>query len=296
MIKELINAIAEGNTLAIEDNFKAVMAQKISDRLDDMRVSVAQNMFGSVNESEDLVEASETKFVNVATSKAHIARAQKALDSNPDMFHGAKAGFKRLITIHKKHLANAESNNSVKESLDNYSLEDLEDFMMSEDFEQLDEVSQKTLTTYIHLDEKVWDADGRTTTELKKQVRDLGDEQLKDWSKNKKSVFDTKKVQDRIISHEIKKRGLNKEEFGLDEERGDMGVEYSPRGSCRGSSQHSMDLAKMSGYTHAVMYTGTKGGIDTYHTTKAGAEKRLTALRKKHGIPDYSERARVVEL
>jgi len=69
------------------------------------------------------------------------------------------------------------------------------------------------------IDEKVWDADGRNTTELKKQVRGLGDEHLKDWSKNKKSIFDTKtkKVQDRIISHEIKKRGLNKEEVEMSE-------------------------------------------------------------------------------
>ncbi len=149
-IKDLINAIAEGDSIAIEDSFSTVMASKISDRLDDMRVSVAQNMFGSVvEESVELDEASETKFVNVATSKAHIARAQKALNDSPDMFHGAKAGFKRLITIHKKHLANAESNNSVKESLEDYSIEELEDFMMSEDFEQLDELSKKTLGSYV---------------------------------------------------------------------------------------------------------------------------------------------------
>lgn len=69
------------------------------------------------------------------------------------------------------------------------------------------------------LDEKVWDADGRNTTELKKQVRGLGDDHLKAWSKNPKSIFDTKtkKVQDRIISHEVKTRGLKAEEVEMEE-------------------------------------------------------------------------------
>ncbi len=60
------------------------------------------------------------------------------------------------------------------------------------------------------LDEKIWDADGRSTSELKSQVRGLSNDKLKDWSKNKPSILSskTKKVQDRIISHEVKKRGL----------------------------------------------------------------------------------------
>lgn len=53
-IKQLVMAIAEGDTMAIEDNFNSVMASKISDRLNDMRVSVARGMFGSpVVEVED---------------------------------------------------------------------------------------------------------------------------------------------------------------------------------------------------------------------------------------------------
>ena len=59
-IVELISAIADGNTLAIEDSFNSVMASKISDRLDSMRVDVAQGMFGSVDESYDSSDAYET--------------------------------------------------------------------------------------------------------------------------------------------------------------------------------------------------------------------------------------------
>lgn len=60
-IKDLINAIAEGDTLAIDNSFNDIMAHKISDRLDDMRMSVAQNMFGApvVEESYELNEEEE---------------------------------------------------------------------------------------------------------------------------------------------------------------------------------------------------------------------------------------------
>ena len=59
-IRDLVLAIAEGDTLTIEDSFNSVMASKISDRLDDMRVDVAQGMFGSVDESYDSSDAYET--------------------------------------------------------------------------------------------------------------------------------------------------------------------------------------------------------------------------------------------
>lgn len=86
------------------------------------------------------------KFINVASSKKSIADAEKALADNPNMFHGAKAGFKKQITIHKKHL---EKYNTQKESLDDYSIEEIEEFMMSEEFEQLDELSKRVLGDYV---------------------------------------------------------------------------------------------------------------------------------------------------
>jgi hypothetical protein len=49
---ELINAIASGDAVATEDAFNASMAEKISARLDDLRVRVAQNMFNAVDQEE----------------------------------------------------------------------------------------------------------------------------------------------------------------------------------------------------------------------------------------------------
>ncbi len=42
---ELINAISTGDATATEDAFNAAMAEKISARLDDMRINVAKAMF-----------------------------------------------------------------------------------------------------------------------------------------------------------------------------------------------------------------------------------------------------------
>ena len=50
---ELINAISQGDSVATEDAFQAAMAEKISARLDDMRVNVAKGMFNAPAASEE---------------------------------------------------------------------------------------------------------------------------------------------------------------------------------------------------------------------------------------------------
>ena len=46
-VKDLIDAIATGDSIAIETAFNTEMATRISDRLEDMRVDVARNMFAT---------------------------------------------------------------------------------------------------------------------------------------------------------------------------------------------------------------------------------------------------------
>ena len=50
---DLINAIEAQDATAVEDAFGAAMAEKVSAKLDDMRMSVAQNMFKGQEESSD---------------------------------------------------------------------------------------------------------------------------------------------------------------------------------------------------------------------------------------------------
>ena len=44
-VKDLIAAIASGDSVAIDNAFNTEMATRVSSKLDDMRVGIAQNMF-----------------------------------------------------------------------------------------------------------------------------------------------------------------------------------------------------------------------------------------------------------
>lgn len=81
---ELINAIASGNSVATENAFNAAIAEKISGKLDDMRLSVAQSMFKpmveeevefTTEEWEALSEEEQAEFDNV------IVEGSNATDS-----------------------------------------------------------------------------------------------------------------------------------------------------------------------------------------------------------------------
>ena len=50
MTRELVDALIDGNSIAIENTFNSTISQKVSAALDDYRVQVAQNMFNSSEE------------------------------------------------------------------------------------------------------------------------------------------------------------------------------------------------------------------------------------------------------
>jgi hypothetical protein len=50
--RELVNALASGDSIAIDNSFNSVMSQKISSALDNYRVQVAQNLFPEEQEQE----------------------------------------------------------------------------------------------------------------------------------------------------------------------------------------------------------------------------------------------------
>ena len=90
-VKDLISAIATGSAIETEQAFNQVMAEKISARMEDMRIDVAKNMF---KEQVEVTEEAEL-------------------------------------------------------TLEDYSVEEIEEYMVSEDFEQLDELSKTTLVNYV---------------------------------------------------------------------------------------------------------------------------------------------------
>ncbi len=80
---ELINAIAEGDANATQAAFNAAMAEKISTKLDDMRVSVAQAMFNPVVEEEVEFTVEEWEALSEEEKAEYevIDEASKATDA-----------------------------------------------------------------------------------------------------------------------------------------------------------------------------------------------------------------------
>jgi thymidine phosphorylase len=58
-VRDLVAAIAMGNAVETEQAFNATMAEKISAKLDDMRVSVAQSMFKAQQEEPAVEQETE---------------------------------------------------------------------------------------------------------------------------------------------------------------------------------------------------------------------------------------------
>jgi len=61
--RDLINAIAAGDAIEIENAFNSVMAEKISSRIDELRIDVAQNLFAEeveeIEEEFDIISEEE---------------------------------------------------------------------------------------------------------------------------------------------------------------------------------------------------------------------------------------------
>lgn len=63
-VKDLISAIASGDSVAIDNAFNAEMATRISGKLEDMRVEVAQGMFREQEEVEIEEEELSDEFID----------------------------------------------------------------------------------------------------------------------------------------------------------------------------------------------------------------------------------------
>ena len=68
-VKDLISAIVEGDAATIDAAFNAEMATRVSAKLEDMRVSVAQNMF----RVEQVEEATEEQVEETAEATEEVA-------------------------------------------------------------------------------------------------------------------------------------------------------------------------------------------------------------------------------
>lgn len=102
-IKDLISAIATGDAINTEVAFNAAMYEKISTKLDDMRMQVAQNMFNPVQEeielAEDEIQLTEEEIDELCEKYIGFAKLSKQLKAkgakNPEAL-AAWIGRKKL--------------------------------------------------------------------------------------------------------------------------------------------------------------------------------------------------------
>ena len=101
---ELISAIAKGDATATENAFNAAMSEKISAKLDDMRISVAQSMFNvqepvveeevefTAEEWEALSEEEQAEY-EIIDEAMSLKDAQKSLKANYGQAHDTHGDF-----------------------------------------------------------------------------------------------------------------------------------------------------------------------------------------------------------
>ena len=82
-VKELVDAMVQGNALETEKAFGAAMAEKLSGKLDDMRTNVAQTMFATEEEIETPVEdTEEVAETEVADEQPETAAEVEEVEEN----------------------------------------------------------------------------------------------------------------------------------------------------------------------------------------------------------------------
>jgi hypothetical protein len=123
----LVDAIISGRATDIETAFQEAITDKISIAMESRRTEIAQSMF------------KESVFDDARKKQADDEK--KGVD--PDKEYKLRMKSAQNTQRVNKALTKEEF------TLEDYSVEELEDFMMSEDFEQLDELSRKTLSSYI---------------------------------------------------------------------------------------------------------------------------------------------------
>ena len=138
----LVDAIISGRATDIETAFQEAITDKISIAMETRRTEIAQSMFKESAEQLDEISAEKIVKYSEKSNKEY---------NDPSTSDEKKAlRRKGLMLGYNKMKARAKVPATSEDyTLEDYSLEEIEDFMMSEDFEQLDELSKATLGSYV---------------------------------------------------------------------------------------------------------------------------------------------------
>ena len=179
-IKQLIEAIEQGDASTISALFDKLMAEKLAEAIESKKEELAESLFEEAEDYEQLDELSKktlgSYISKAASSKMNLERKRgknnasdealrlashtsddretrnaiddgrsrlnkandKIADKQDNRTYGIRSAVKRLTKEETEDL-----------SLEDFSIDELEEFMQTEDFEALDEVSGKLLGNYI---------------------------------------------------------------------------------------------------------------------------------------------------
>lgn len=111
-VKDLIDAIATGDTIGTESSFNAAIAEKIAGRLETMRASVAQNMF-----NQETVVEEEYEQIDELSTKTLALAAKSASDPDSEYSYG-KSHDAQKFADHAKKTKDAKSAAAVQGAAD----------------------------------------------------------------------------------------------------------------------------------------------------------------------------------
>lgn len=149
---DLVDAIISGDSVAIEDAFNATMADKISTRLEGMRLEVAQSMFqteGSCGYKKKMkkeeAELSEEEIVEEMLDEV-LSKKDPAGEWISDFVHSDNPKFAGKSKEKRKQMALAAY--YAKQKNEEIDVAELLDYL-SENEEVLSEISKATMGSYV---------------------------------------------------------------------------------------------------------------------------------------------------
>lgn len=154
--RELVDAIASGKSATIQATFDALMTEKIQGGIEAYRQAVIDNTFNPelVSESEEVDSIDEQFYVYDHDDKTNKIKKKFATNAAATK-HAEKLGGNHKVASReywhdKLNPSNPNTKNESEEvDLSEFTLEEIQDFMTSEDFASLDELSKKTLSSYV---------------------------------------------------------------------------------------------------------------------------------------------------
>jgi hypothetical protein len=141
-VLDLIQAIDSGDSLAIESAFNAEMATRVSEKLEDMRTDVAQNMFSE--QTEEVEELSEEQIMDELINEV-LGKNAEAGDWIKDFVSSDDPKFAGKSKDKRKEMALAAY--YAKQKNEEVDVAELLDYL-SENEEVLAELSKATLGSY----------------------------------------------------------------------------------------------------------------------------------------------------